>query len=176
MDNRPPVGWPGCFDWCPHRGWVVVYNLNPQFGGKPTKAEIGMYSTTGHFENGKFINDKPIEMDIDCHSITKILKESFQPVPDIAPKHDIKIEAETILNKHDSLVRISWFGHSTFLVEIEGNNILLDPFFFMGEYEFNGRHFYWLKNDIEMIECENYGGHPHHLWRSTNDFGSKSTK
>ena len=44
-------------------------------------------------------------------------------------------------------------------------------FFFMGETESNGKHFYRIKNEVEMIECENYGGHTHHLWRNKNDFG-----
>lgn len=46
-------------------------------------------------------------------------------------------------------------------------------FFFMGDTKFNGRHYYSLYNKKHLIECENYGNHTHHLWRSTNDFGQE---
>lgn len=110
-------------------------NLSPQFGGTATAAELTTYRETGHFENGIFINDEAIEMEVDCHSIQEMLKETFQPDPNIAPRQDIKVKKispESILNKPDSLVRLTWFGHSTFLIEIDGKNILLDPVF--GQY------------------------------------------
>ena len=44
-------------------------------------------------------------------------------------------------------------------------------FLFLGETGYAGKHYYRIKNEVEMIECENYGGHPHHLWRTQNDFG-----
>lgn len=113
----------------------LFLNISPQFGGKATEAEKVMYSETGHFENGIFTNDEAIEMELDCHSIQQMLKETLQPDPNVAPKQDIqvkKVTAESLLNRPDSLVRLTWFGHSTFLIEIDGKNILLDPIF--GQY------------------------------------------
>lgn len=115
-------------------GLLFLY-LSPQFGGTATAAEVMTYAETGHFEDGIFLNDEEINMEIDCHSIQKMLREMLQPDPDIAPKQNIevkKIIPESIANKPDSLVRISWFGHSAFLIEMEGKNILLDPVF--GQY------------------------------------------
>jgi len=115
-------------------GFLFI-KLSPQFGGLATEAELQAYAETGHFENGMFINDQAINMTMDCHSIQKMLRETFQPDPNVAPKENLqinKITAESILNRPDSLVRLTWFGHSTFLVEIEGKNILLDPVF--GQY------------------------------------------
>lgn len=115
-------------------GLAFLY-LSPQFGGTATAAEITAYAETGHFENGIFTNDEVINMEMDCHSIQKMLREMLQPDPDIAPKQNVavkKIAPESIFSKPDSLVRISWFGHSTFLIEMEGKNILLDPVF--GQY------------------------------------------
>lgn len=113
----------------------LFMNLSPQFGGTATEAEKTAYSQTGHYEDGIFINDEAIEMEINCHSIQKMLQETLEPDPNLAPKQDIKVQKispESILDKPDSLVRITWFGHSTLLVEIEGKNILLDPIF--GQY------------------------------------------
>lgn len=113
----------------------LFLKLNPQFGGTATPEEIIAYAKTGHFESGVFINDEVIKMELDCHSIQQMLKETLGPDPNIAPTEDIKVKkitAESILNKPDSLVRLTWFGHSTFLIEIDGKNILLDPVF--GQY------------------------------------------
>lgn len=44
-------------------------------------------------------------------------------------------------------------------------------FYFMQDTDFNGEHYYRIYNRDHLIECENYGNHSHHFWRSTNDFG-----
>lgn len=44
-------------------------------------------------------------------------------------------------------------------------------FAYIGDPAPNGRHYYVLRTAEAMIECENYGNHTHHLWRSVNDFG-----
>lgn len=114
---------------------ALFINLSPQFGGNATEEEITTYSLTCHFENGVFLNKEEINMEVDCHSIQKMLEEMLEPDPNVSPKEDIKvkkIQAESILQKPDSLSRLTWFGHSTFLVEIDGKNILFDPVF--GQY------------------------------------------
>ena len=137
-------------------GFLFI-NLSPQFGGKATAAELTAYAETGHFENGIFINDEPIAMEVDCHSIQKMLKETFQPDPNIAPKQDIKVKKiapESILNKTDSLVRLTWFGHSTFLIEMDGKNILLDPVFgqYAAPHPLLGRKRYNSEMPINIVE------------------------
>ena len=113
----------------------LFLNISAQFGAVANDEQVSAYEKTGHFAEGIFLNYEPIAMVIDCHSITQMTKEMFEPDPNIAPKQNIevqKINPSTLLNKPDSLVRITWFGHSSFLLELEGKNILLDPVF--GQY------------------------------------------
>lgn len=113
----------------------LFLKFSPQFGESATATEQIAYAATGHYENGIFLNEEAIDMKVDCHSIQKMLEETLNPDPNVAPKQDVqvkKIAPETILNKPDSLVRVTWFGHSTFLIEIDGKIILLDPIF--GQY------------------------------------------
>ncbi len=136
---------------------VLFINLSPQFGGKATTEELAAYARTGHFENGIFINNEPIEMELDCHSIQQMLKETLRPDPNVAPKQDIqvkKVSPESILNKSDSLVRLTWFGHSTFLIEIDGKNLLLDPVFgqYAAPHPLLGRKRYNSKMPINIAE------------------------
>ena len=59
------------------------------------------------------------------------------------------------------------------IAEILNNKL---RFFFIGSPHYNGRHYYRVENGEVLIECENYGNHTYHLWRSTNDFGMNSIK
>ena len=115
-------------------GLLFLY-LSPQFGGSATDAQIASYQQTGHFKDGVFINDEIIEMEFNCHSLTQMIKEALNPDPNFIPKKNIevkKIAPGALRNKPDSLVRVTWFGHSSFLIEIDEKNILLDPIF--GQY------------------------------------------
>ena len=107
-------------------------NFSPQFGGKATQEQKAFYATTGHYMDGIFINDEEIVMEINCHSITAMFKEIMNPDPNVAPDKNIdveKIDPKTLGNHPDSLTRITWLGHSSFLIEISGKKILIDPIF-----------------------------------------------
>lgn len=136
---------------------ILFLNLSPQFGGILTEEQKIEFAKTGHFENGKFINFEKIEMVIDCHSITQMLKEFFQPVPDLSPKSDIKVQKiakQNLIAKPDSLTRITWFGHSTFLIELDGKIILIDPIFsqYAAPHSLLGRKRYNSEMPIEIEE------------------------
>ena len=109
--------------------------LSPQFGRLANEEQQLAYEKTGHFAEGIFINNEPIVMHMDCHSVTQMVKEMFEPDPNVSPIQNIevqKIEPATLVDKVDSLTRVTWFGHSSFLIEMDGKNILLDPVF--GKY------------------------------------------
>ncbi len=55
--------------------------------------------------------------------------------------------------------------------DIDWQNLNDIKLYFVGETKFNGKHYYRIKNNQFMIECENYGNHTHHLYRTVNDFG-----
>ncbi|MEO1050945.1 MAG: MBL fold metallo-hydrolase [Bacteroidota bacterium] len=106
--------------------------LSPQFGGTVSNEQKVIYATTGHYEDGVFINDEEIVMEINCHSITEMLKEVMNPDPNVVPDHNIEVEKITpdkLLNQPDTLTRITWLGHSSFLIETGGKTLLLDPIF-----------------------------------------------
>ncbi len=112
-------------------GFLFV-SFSPQFGGTPTEERRKLYEKTGRYSDGKFHNEEPFNLTIDCHSVKEMLKEMLSPDPNVSPKKDVpvqKIGAATITNKSDSLTRVTWFGHSAFLLEIDGKTLLLDPIF-----------------------------------------------
>lgn len=108
---------------------ALFLNLSPQFGKSPTSHQKIEYANSGHFKDGKFVNQTPTVMDI---NFWKMIKKFVQASPNRKPLKEIGIEKLNLvtINKLDTLTsRLTWFGHSTFLLELDGKKILIDPMF-----------------------------------------------
>ncbi|NNC82476.1 MAG: MBL fold metallo-hydrolase [Flavobacteriales bacterium] len=113
----------------------VFLNSSPQFGGQADEYRLTRYADSPNFENGKFVNDGPFNLEFDCHSIEKMIKDRFSSPPDVSPDRNIevvKLDSLDIASYSDTLTRVTWFGHSTVLLEIDGKRLLFDPVF--GQY------------------------------------------
>ncbi len=114
---------------------VAFLNLSPQFGGKVSEEQMASYAQTGHYEDGVFLNDEEITMELNCHSITAMIRETTHPDPDFVPDHDVEvmtINPNGFLRPNSAITRLTWLGHSSFLIELGDKKILLDPVF--GQY------------------------------------------
>ena len=106
---------------------TLFLNLSPQFGKGASRQQKIEYAKSGHYENGKFVNQSTSIMNI--HYWDR-LKEMFDGSPNRKPNKEIlveKIDSIAIENNNPSITRLTWFGHSTFLLEIDGKKILIDP-------------------------------------------------
>ncbi len=106
--------------------------LSPQFGGATTKTQKEQFKELAHYKNGQFINHEPFYIKTDCHSITEMLKEAMRGNPHLQPKKNIKVvkfDVNQINQNLGNKARVIWLGHSSFLIEIEGKTILIDPIF-----------------------------------------------
>lgn len=126
---------------------TMFLNMSPQFGGQATEEQQLKYAETGHYADGVFLNYEEIEMKTDCHSITKMIEEMFEPDPNVSPKQNIEVVSfsmDEVDLLPDSLTRITWLGHSSFLIEMDGMVILLDPIFsqFASPHQWFGRRRY----------------------------------
>jgi len=105
---------------------TLFMNLSPEFGGSATSQQKIKYAESGHYKDGKFVNQVPTSMSFDF----KTTLEFFKKDPKRQPSENIEtqqIDSLEIINKPEDKTRLTWFGHSAFLLEIDDKNILLDP-------------------------------------------------
>ena len=109
---------------------TLFLNFSPQFGKGASEEQKIVYAKSGHYENGKFNNDKPSLPGMLEFNYWKMIKEMINGSPNRQPNENIlveKIDSTNIENHHTDITQLTWFGHSAFLLEMDGLKILIDP-------------------------------------------------
>ncbi|WPP49865.1 MBL fold metallo-hydrolase [Catalinimonas niigatensis] len=104
--------------------------LSPVFGGAPSELQKERYTQSGHFQDGKFINQITTTMDMSVRDYVGLTMEYLRGTPNSKPAVPLPVlplDSTGIINKPDESTRLTWFGHSAILLELEGKNILIDP-------------------------------------------------
>jgi L-ascorbate metabolism protein UlaG (beta-lactamase superfamily) len=108
--------------------WLFVQTA-PQLGSPPQGGRLTALAQSAQFSEGSFRNRADIAMDMGLVKTMDVMYDWFAgsasrspqgPIPArrIRPS-ELKVEAGQAM--------LSWFGHSAFMLEIEGATILLDP-------------------------------------------------
>lgn len=108
-------------------GGVLYVNLNPHFGQGLSKSQVSEFESLPNFNKGKFQNRSTIEMDM---NFGKTLREYLKKAPNRKPVKDlevVKIDSATLAGRKPEKPLLTWFGHSAFLLEMDGKKILIDP-------------------------------------------------
>lgn len=102
---------------------------SPQFGGSATDDDLARYEKTGHFKDEIFHNPTPTSRGFSWDVFTKTLREYYKDNPNREPQGIlplVKQDSLTLVNTQTE-AKIIWFGHSAFLLQLDGKNILFDP-------------------------------------------------
>ena len=108
---------------------VLFVNLSPQFGASLSKKKKKNYSKHSNFKNGKFVNQSDTSLDMSFSETFSTMIDFIKGVPNREPDFEIpieKIDSLKIAKNRDS-TKLIWFGHSAFLLQMDGQNILIDP-------------------------------------------------
>jgi L-ascorbate metabolism protein UlaG (beta-lactamase superfamily) len=106
---------------------TLFINLHPVFGGNPSEEQKERYSQFDNYDNGKFVNRVPINMDMSASDNVSMMRDSTTGSQDRIPARQIPVSAidwNKINSEEDTL---TWFGHSAFLLSIDNKKILVDP-------------------------------------------------
>ncbi|MDC8004316.1 MBL fold metallo-hydrolase [Aureisphaera galaxeae] len=111
-------------------GYFLFVNLHPAFGGDVSKELKETYAKSDNHEDGKFINIDGVDDDITFGKGMKIMRTMlFNRFPNAKPDKELpmlKADSAQVADYNGS-ARLIWFGHSTFLLQAEGKDILIDP-------------------------------------------------
>lgn len=109
---------------------VAFTGLSPQLGGTPTKADRQRFAQSGHYVDGEFKNLLSTKALTEGNTASVLWNFIFHKNPCSRPPGPLPtqpLDSLTIVQKTPALTRVTWFGHSASLVEMAGQNILLDP-------------------------------------------------
>ena len=109
---------------------IAFIKISPEFGGTASKSQKESYKKSGHYKDGVFVNLMETSMDMSFANIIDLIGKTIKGTPNKSPNFEIPVQQvdsmDLELNTQTELV---WFGHSAFLLQLEGKNILLDPMF-----------------------------------------------
>ena len=114
----------------------LFIRCSPQFGAKLNDKSKEHYEASMNFNNGIFTNKNNLKVspEITFSGFIAGFSQLFSKNPDARaslPQGPIAVEHPTKqdLKKVKDSTRLIWFGHSTFLLQTENKNILIDPMF-----------------------------------------------
>ncbi|WP_409346686.1 MBL fold metallo-hydrolase [Paenibacillus sp. MBLB4367] len=103
----------------------LFMRLYPAFGGKAPKEDLRQ---SPHYRDGTFSNLIPTSMNMDLKTNLAVLREFVKGNPKGRPGRPLGVEPLP-LPLNGAQGRVTWFGHSALLLELDGKTMLLDPMF-----------------------------------------------
>ncbi|MGQ7868548.1 MBL fold metallo-hydrolase [Sunxiuqinia sp. sy24] len=148
----------------------LVIRFHHPLGAPPKGERLIRIQQSPNYANGKFQNPVKTKMQIDDVPIFKLMKEFLSTKENRVPESPLKTQAveKSKFRQDSSEVVICWLGHSTLLIEIEGQLILADPVFservspfqFLGTKAFPYSESYSIANlpqvDLVLISHDHY--------------------
>ncbi|MGB0523983.1 MAG: MBL fold metallo-hydrolase [Flammeovirgaceae bacterium] len=105
---------------------ILFVNTAPQMGQKPEGADLTRIAQSPNYQKDRFVNIIPTQ--------TGNLKDVFKVLPDFfygknqEPKAKLPVRFDDQFSAApDSITTVTWFGHSAFLIQIQGKKLLIDP-------------------------------------------------
>ena len=132
----------------------LFLKYHPAFGRKPSQEKINEFKQSINFAGEKFLNQIPTVMDNSITTYVGLIREFIKGNPNGRPNRAIPVEPYPSVIRGNQSSNVTWFGHSTLLLEMEGKRLLLDPIFSLTPSPFpmfGGKRY----NEILPIELEN---------------------
>jgi L-ascorbate metabolism protein UlaG (beta-lactamase superfamily) len=109
---------------------IVLYiKFAPQFGARAKGEMLTRIYNSPNFVDGKFQNLVPTTLAAPNGSMLKNGLKFMKNIPGQYPEKPIetRIFNKDFFVKNDGELKVSWFGHSTLILNIEGKIVLTDP-------------------------------------------------
>lgn len=110
---------------------IIVLRIHPVFGGRVTENHKRDYAVSKQWKNNRFEYTEPTDMSLAFWKIPGIIYKQYTGLASRKPSRNIEVIKSLwqVSSMKESPARLVWFGHSSFLMEISGKTILIDPMF-----------------------------------------------
>lgn len=138
------------------------------FGALPKGERLARIRRSPNYRDGKFQNLTPTPMMTEDANMLKITYKFLLGDKNAMPKKPIPTVKSNLKTSSDSKAKLTWFGHSSYLLQINNVNILVDPVFsertspiqWAGTKAFSGTNIYGVKDlpeiDVVLITHDHY--------------------
>lgn len=106
---------------------TLFLNFSPQMGGTASTEKKAEYANSGHFADNKFQNSEATNVGGMSWDVMKQYFKSDSTREPHAELPQVKMDSATVADLVPAKPMLCWFGHSAFLLKMEGKTILLDP-------------------------------------------------
>jgi L-ascorbate metabolism protein UlaG (beta-lactamase superfamily) len=143
----------------------VIFSL-PVFGGKQNGERLNRIISLPNYNKNSIENQSPTPALADDANYWRLIKQMIKGNVNASPKK-ILPHLKPNFNRSEQL-KITWFGHSSYFIQVNGKNILVDPVFsqrtspfqFLGTKSFSGTNFIKAEDfpelDIILITHDHY--------------------
>ena len=146
---------------------IILYLQMPQFGALPSGERLERIKKSPNYKNGSFQNLILTPDLAEGTSYFDILKAYLSFPQNLAPPKELPAIRTDLKSLPDSGIYMVWFGHSSYLLKVNGKCILVDPVFsgnaspvsFLGgNYKGSNRYFVedMPKIDLVLISHDHY--------------------
>lgn len=159
---------------------LIVFLLwqQPAFGKLPAGKRLENIRHSPHFKEGSFQNLSDTPMMADNGSALKAVKEVFfTKHSDVRPHRTLPFVKKPLTVVPEITPALTWFGHSSYLLQCNDTNILVDPVFseraspvsYIGSKAFDGSNVFSINDlpeiDIVLITHDHYDHLDYHVIR-----------
>jgi L-ascorbate metabolism protein UlaG (beta-lactamase superfamily) len=99
----------------------------PLFGKKPASMKQELFKASPNFAENKFQNILPTTMGGDLQSLGSIIKDYARKIPNLAPESLLPMKKFAFQEPSDIETSVTWFGHSSVFLVLDGKKIFIDP-------------------------------------------------
>lgn len=139
---------------------IFIFMQQASFGKLPKGDRLARIESSANYKDGKFQNLLPTRTIAEGVSYFGMMKEFFGKGIDREPTADLPAVRTDLKNLPDKHPMIIWFGHSSFLININQKKILVDPVFslrpspvqFAGSKSYPGTRVY-SENDFPALDA-----------------------
>ncbi len=104
-------------------------NVLQTFGKLPAGKRLERIRLSPHYKNGSFQNIEPTSVNPNKVPFLKLMRDYFRKSKTVKPAADLPFTRSDLMRVTAQSPTVTWFGHSSYLIQVAGITVLVDPVF-----------------------------------------------